>query len=173
VVARLHHAADVRARGRAAHAALSSGAAWCHGDARANNIYVAAAGQLRLIDWECSGSGAPELDLGAFAGSLLAEEIYAAAALPGNATAVRHNLNAGIAKAGVAIRQFLEGYAAHAAAPPAEPLMATSTGACLICRAYAKTLFGSFDRVAAVLLEAGIALIMDPRRWRAIMGPAQ
>ncbi|MFJ3861880.1 phosphotransferase [Streptomyces sp. NPDC090085] len=163
----LHRDAALRRRGRAIHAALTStaGQAWCHGDARTNNIVVSGDSPM-FIDWECAGRGRPEVDLGSLCSSLITDELTLAQAPKG--AEAHQELQTALRRAAAHISAVLGGYRAAEGHPLDPDLLGGAVGCGLLSRALMCASQTRRDRVVTGLTGMGRALVLDPARWKAI-----
>ncbi|MFI2372061.1 phosphotransferase [Streptomyces sp. NPDC018833] len=165
LIGTLHGDETLRNRGRSVRTALAAGNVWCHGDARTNNIVVAGDTPM-FIDWECSGLGSPEADLGSLCGSLIFDCLNAMSA-PKGADA-RTELRTSLGRATVLIRVVLTAYRTHSRLRLDSALLGGAAGSSLLCRALMRASQTRLDRVVAALAGVGRGLLLDPARWRAI-----
>ncbi|MEU1464977.1 phosphotransferase [Streptomyces sp. NPDC005727] len=161
----LHREEVLRNRGRTVQADLTAGDVWCHGDARTNNIVVAGDTPM-FIDWECSGLGRPEADLGSLCGSLMFDELNPMDA-PAGAEA-QAELRASLGRATGHIRVVLAAYRSHSDRRLDPALLGGAVGGSLLSRALMRASQTRLDRVVTVLAGIGRGLLLDPARWRAI-----
>ena len=163
-----HTDVELRERGRWTRDAARVGDVWCHGDARTNNVCVTPAGRPQLIDWEASGRGRPEADLGGCCASLIADSLLGATGPPG--AEARVAIASAMGRATGHIRTLLAGYRACEPRAADTVLLGAVVGAALLTRTFMRTSVTRRDRVAAGMYEIGRALLLDPTRWRAIDG---
>ncbi|WFE28373.1 phosphotransferase [Solwaraspora sp. WMMD791] len=146
--------------------ALARGAIWLHGDARADNICPGPAGGPLLIDWECTGTGRAEYDLGALAGSLISIAVTTGPASNGDPAAARGELRRAVGWAAGLVGAVLHGYrTAYPAAELDRRLIAGATGLSLITTCWARCGVLPLDRRNQTLARVGGGLVEDPRRW--------
>lgn len=69
--ARVHQDEDLSRLHAAVVAEARLGEEFIHGDLKMDNILISADDQIRIIDWECSGRGSAEIDIGAYLASVL------------------------------------------------------------------------------------------------------
>jgi tRNA A-37 threonylcarbamoyl transferase component Bud32 len=164
IVAELHGDLELRRAGRRNDAAALAGDTWCHGDARSDN-FVLAVGSPVLVDWECSGSARPELDLGMLLASLLVSALDAA--LRDDAD-VRGRVKAALAKQRSLTTAAMVGYRDAGGAGLDSDLLGARVGSALILQAFARSVDSSYDRITAMLLSIGVSLTRHPERWAAL-----
>lgn len=170
LVGRLHGDADLRSAGRATRDALGSGTAWCHGDARTNNVVVDPDGVPLLIDWENSGVGRPEADLGAMCAAVVTDVLGGWTA-PAGASA-RDSLRQLAARFRRGVRSLCSGYSENADIALDQALLARAVGCAMLSRAFMRGGVATHDRVVATLERMGCALLLDPDRWEVVGGTA-
>ncbi|MFJ9008623.1 phosphotransferase [Streptomyces canus] len=165
LIGTLHGDETLRNQGRSVRNGLAMGKVWCHGDARTNNIVVADDTPM-LIDWECSGLGSPETDLGSLCGSLIFDCLNTMSA-PTGADA-RTELRASLGRATGYVRVVLAAYRDHSHLRLDSSLLGRAVGSGLLCRALMRASQTRLDRVVSTLASLGRGLLLDSARWRAI-----
>ncbi|HXV93236.1 MAG TPA: phosphotransferase, partial [Pseudonocardia sp.] len=166
LVGALHTDALLRDRGRATRDALRDGPSWCHGDARTANFCVLPSGVPQLVDWETSGLGRPETDLGLLCGAVITDSLLSVDGPPG--PAARAALGQAVARATGYVRLVLGGYRAAPGGALDSDLLASAVGCALLTRAVVRASVTSWDRIVMALYEIGRGLVLRPARWKAI-----
>ncbi|WUP79277.1 aminoglycoside phosphotransferase family protein [Microbispora hainanensis] len=166
MVGMLHTHRELRQEGRRVRDQLAAGQTWCHGDARTNNICVLPSGTPVFIDWEASGTGRPEADLGLLCSSLITDSLVAAKAPRGPQAHMA--LSRGMNRAAVLTREALSGYRGAGGHVLDAELLARAVGCGLLARVFMRVSVTQWDRIAETLYQIGSRLLLEPSRWRAI-----
>ncbi|MFY1631742.1 phosphotransferase family protein [Solwaraspora sp. WMMB335] len=145
---------------------LAEGRHWLHGDARADNICVTSDGLPLLIDWEFTGTGRPERDLGTLTASLIAIAVTSTCVTNGDPAAARAELRSGIAWARRLVSAVTGGYRQDQPIDLDPALLAGAAGLALITTAWARCAQLSLDRRNQALVLIGTGLVDHPERWR-------
>lgn len=164
VVGVVHHDGDLRAAGRLNDMLALSGGSWCHGDARLDNFFMLNGAPI-LVDWECSGTGGPEIDISSLLASTLATALRED---PSEGDSARAQIERSLHRFRQLVAAVLDGYQEAGGPVLDAELLGRSVGSKLIARSIARAAHSSYDRVTATLLSIGRGLLLHPDRWRAL-----
>jgi hypothetical protein len=145
--------------------ALRHGPIWLHGDARADNVCLSPQDGPLLIDWECTGTGRAEYDIGALTGSLISTAVTAGVSVNGDPAAARAELRRAVAWAARLVSAVLLGYHTCRPVDLDRGLLAGAAGLSLITTCWARCAVLPLDRRNQTLVQIGSALVEHPQRW--------
>jgi hypothetical protein len=152
------------------YTAATRGSTWCHGDARPDTINIGG-GWPQFVDWQCSGTGAPELDLGVLLGAVIAERIAATMVHRPTGARLRESLAQTRQACRNDARSVLTGYRAQPGAFVEDGLLSAVIGASLLARASTHRAAMADDPGADVMYQIGSGLVLDPAHWPVLATP--